>query len=195
MNIVPWCRLGVNVMQMALSEEHISELILAKNYGDAFEGIVKLYGERMYWLIRRYVLSHEDADDVLQECWMKIWKNLPKFKSQSGVFTWIYRIVVNTSLTYLRKQSLLSRFAKGDEALKAAYSIESDVYFNGDALQSALYKAISKLPPKQRMVFELRYFEELDYKTISALLNTSEGALKASYHFASEKVKEALQKC
>ena len=117
---------------------------------------------------------------------MKIWKNLPKFKSQSGVFTWIYRIVVNTSLTYLRKQSLLSRFAKGDEALKAAYSIESDVYFNGDALQSALYKAISKLPPKQRMVFELRYFEEL---------NTSEGALKASYHFASEKVKEALQKC
>ena len=114
-------------MQMALSEEHISELILAKNYGDAFDGIVKLYGERMYWQIRRYVLSHEDADDVLQECWMKIWKNLPKFKSHSGVFTWIYRIVVNTSLTYLRKQSLLSRFAKGDEALKAAYSIESDV--------------------------------------------------------------------
>ncbi|MDD6975925.1 MAG: sigma-70 family RNA polymerase sigma factor [Bacteroidales bacterium] len=103
--------------------------------------------------------------------------------------------MVNTSLTYLRKQSLLSRFAKGDEAMKSAYSIESDVYFNGDALQSALYKAISKLPPKQRIVFELRYFEELDYKTISALLNTSEGALKASYHFASEKVKEALKKC
>ena len=181
-------------MQMALSEEHISELILAKNYGEAFEGIVSLYGERMYWQIRRFVLSHDDADDVLQECWMKIWKNLPKFQSKSGVFTWIYRIVVNTSLTYLRKKSLFSRFSGGDDAMKTAEHLEADVYFNGDALQSALYRAIAKLPPKQRMVFDLRYFEELDYKSISALLHTSEGALKASYHFASEKVREELKK-
>ncbi|MGN0190956.1 MAG: RNA polymerase sigma factor [Candidatus Cryptobacteroides sp.] len=181
-------------MQMTLSEGHISELILAKNYAEAFDGIVKLYGERMYWQIRRYVLSHDDADDVLQECWAKIWKNLPMFKSKSGVYTWIYRIVVNTSLNFLRKRSLMTRFAYGDEALKAADRLESDVYFNGDALQAALYKAIANLPPKQRVVFEMRYFDELDYRTISQLLNTSEGALKASYHFASEKVRAEMKK-
>ena len=179
---------------MALSEEHISQQILARNYTEAFDGIVKLYGERMYWQIRRYVLSHDDADDVLQECWVKIWKNLPKFKSQSGVYTWIYRIVVNTCLNSLRKRSFLSRFTSGDEALKLAEKLESDVYFNGDALQAGLYKAIAKLPPKQRMVFEMRYFDELDYKTIARLLDTSEGALKASYHFASAKVKEEMKK-
>ena len=179
---------------MALSEEHISQQILARNYTEAFDGIVKLYGERMYWQIRRYVLSHDDADDVLQECWAKIWKNLPKFKSQSGVFTWIYRIVVNTSLNFLRKRSILARFTSSDEAMKMADRLEADVYFNGNALQTALYKAIASLPPKQRMVFEMRYFDELDYKTISQLLNTTEGALKASYHFASEKVRDYLKK-
>lgn len=184
----------IDTRNMAHSESHIMEMVSARKYSEAFDGIVAVYGERMYWQIRRYVLSHEDADDVLQECWMKIWKKLPQFRGQSGIFTWIYRIVVNTSLNFLKKRRLMSVFRSGEDLEVVAKGVFAEESFNGDNVQAALYKAIAKLPPKQRLVFEMRYFDEMDYRTMSGILGTSEGALKASYHFSSTKIKEEMKK-
>lgn len=177
---------------MNVTERHISERLGAKDYRGAFDGIVSLYGERMYWHIRRLVLSHDDADDVLQDCYVKIWKNLPKFRADSGIYTWIYRILVNESLNFLRKRDILSRFSSIDAESAAVRHIEGDAYFNGDGAQAALYRAIAKLPYKQRLVFEMRYFDEVEYREMSRILGTSEGALKASYHIAYNKIRDEL---
>ena len=177
---------------MPLSEKHISEKLAAGDFRGAFEDIVSLYGERMYWHIRRLVLSHDDADDILQNSYIKIWKSLPKFRADSGIFTWIYRIIINESLNFLRKQNVLSHFSSLDIESEAARHIEGNPYFNGDRAQAALYRAIAKLPYKQRVVFEMRYFDETEYKEMSKILGTSEGALKASYHIAYNKIREEL---
>mgnify|MGYP004507109397 FL=1 len=177
---------------MNVTERHISERLGAKDYRGAFDGIVALYGERMYWNVRRFVLSHDDADDVLQDCYVKIWKNLPKFRADSGIYTWIYRIIVNESLNFLRKRDILSRFSSIDVDAPAAGRVEGDAYFDGDGAQAALYRAIAKLPYKQRLVFEMRYFDEVEYKEMSRILGTSEGALKASYHIAYNKIRDEL---
>ncbi len=177
---------------MNVTERHISERLGAKDYRGAFDGIVVLYGERMYWNIRRLVLSHDDADDVLQDCYVKIWKNLPKFRADSGIYTWIYRILINESLNFLRKRDILSRFSSIDTESSAVRHIEGNAYFNGDGVQAALYRAIAKLPYKQRLVFEMRYFDEVEYKEMSRILGTSEGALKASYHIAYNKIRDEL---
>lgn len=177
---------------MNVTEKHISEKLGVKDYRGAFDGVVALYGERMYWQIRRFVLSHDDTDDILQNCYVKIWKNLPKFRADSVIYTWIYRIVVNESLNFLRKRDMLSRFSSADIESPAAGNIEGDAYFNGDGAQSALYRAIAGLPCKQRIVFEMRYFDEVEYKEMSKILGTSEGALKASYHIAYNKIRDEL---
>lgn len=177
---------------MNVTERHISERLGAKDYRGAFDGIVALFGERMYWNVRRFVLSHDDADDVLQDCYVKIWKNLPKFRADSGIYTWIYRIIVNESLNFLRKRDILSRFSSIDVDAPAAGYVEGDAYFDGDGAQAALYRAIAKLPYKQRLVFEMRYFDEVEYKEMSRILGTSEGALKASYHIAYNKIRDEL---
>ena len=179
---------------MNTAEEHISERLGAKDYRGAFDGIVALYGERMYWQIRRLVFSHDDTDDVLQDCYVKIWKNLPKFRADSGIYTWIYRIIINESLNFLRKRDILSRFSSADFESSAVRHIEGDTYFNGDHAQAALYRSIAKLPYKQRLVFEMRYFDEVEYKEMSRILGTSEGALKASYHIAYNKIRDDLAK-
>lgn len=177
---------------MNVTERHISERIGAKDFRGAFDGIVALYGERMYWNVRSFVFSHDDADDVLQDCYVKIWKNLPKFRADSGIYTWIYRIIVNESLNFLRKRDILSRFSFIDVDSPAAGHIAGDVYFDGDLAQAALYRAMAKLPYKQRLVFEMRYFDEVEYREMSRILGTSEGALKASYHIAYNKIRDEL---
>ena len=177
---------------MNVTEKHISERLGAKDYRGAFDGIVALYGERMYWQIRRIVFSHDDADDVLQNCYIKIWRNLSKFRYDSEVYTWIYRITVNESLNFLRKRDILSRFSSAGFESSTVRNIEGDAYFNGDKAQAALYRAIAKLPCKQRLVFEMRYFDEVEYKEMSKILGTSEGALKASYHIAYNKIRDEL---
>ena len=179
---------------MNVTEKNISESLGAKDYRGAFDGIVALYSERMYWQIRRLVFSHDDTDDVLQDCYVKIWKNLPKFRADSGIYTWIYRIIINESLNFLRKRDILSRFSSADFESSAVRHIEGDTYFNGDKAQAALYRAIAKLPYKQRLVFEMRYFDEVEYKEMSRILGTSEGALKASYHIAYNKIRDDLAK-
>lgn len=159
----------------------------------AFKEIVAAYSERLYWHVRRFVCSHEDTDDLLQEIFIKIWSALPSFRGDSRLFTWIYRIATNETLNWLHKQKFraILKFESIDTEL--ADKIDDDPYFNGDEAQRLLFKAIARLPQKQKSVFCLRYFDDLSYEDISEILGTSVGALKASYHFASEKIRAELQ--
>lgn len=159
----------------------------------AFKEIVAAYSERLYWHVRRFVCSHEDTDDLLQEIFIKIWSAIPSFRGDSRLFTWIYRIATNETLNWLHKQKVraILKFESIDTEL--ADKIDDDPYFNGDEAQRLLFKAIAGLPQKQKSVFCLRYFDDLPYEDISEILGTSVGALKASYHFASEKIRAELQ--
>jgi len=155
----------------------------------AFRLLVQTYKERLYWHIRRMVLDHDDTDDCLQNTFIKVWQSLDRFRGESQLYTWLYRIATNETLTFLTKQQ-----TRGDQTvLTAAERLSSDPWFDGDQLQTELHKAIAKLPPKQKAVFNLRYFEEMPYEKISEVLETTEGALKASYHHAYEKVKSWMK--
>ena len=178
---------------MENKDRQICSALAAKAYREAFDLLVAAYGERMYWQIRRLVFSHDDADDILQDCYLKVWRALPKFRSESGIYTWLYRIVTNESLNFLRREKFLSKFSSVDAETAALRKIDEDPYFNGDKLQRELYKCIARLPAKQRLVFEMRYFDEVEYREMSRMLGTSEGALKASYHIAYTKIKDELK--
>ena len=159
-----------------------------------FNEIVKEYSERVYWHVRRFVNNHEDADDLVQEIFLKIWTALPSFRGEAQLFTWVYRIATNETLNWLRREKVRSalRFSSIDAEMERR--IDSDPFFDGDAADRALSKAVAKLPEKQRQVFIMRYYDELPYEEMSAVLGTSVGALKASYHIAQEKVRAALGK-
>ena len=159
-----------------------------------FNEIVKEYTERVYWHVRRFVNNHEDADDLVQEIFLKIWTALPSFRGDAQLFTWVYRIATNETLNWLRREKVRSalRFTTIDAEMERR--IDSDPFFDGDAADRALSKAVAKLPEKQRQVFVMRYYDELPYEEMSAVLGTSVGALKASYHIAQEKVRAALGK-
>lgn len=159
----------------------------------AFNQIVSQYGERLYWYIRTMGISHEDTDDLLQEVFIKVWNGLSTFRSESKLFTWVYRIATNETLNFIRSRSVrssLSFSAIDDEALRV---VDNDPYFDGDEAQRMLSRAIAKLPPKQRLVFNMRYYEDLKYEDIAKILGGTVGSLKASYHFAYEKVKSELE--
>jgi RNA polymerase sigma-70 factor (ECF subfamily) len=160
----------------------------------AFAELVVLYKERLYWHIRKMLISHEDTDDVLQEVFVIVWRKLPEFRGESQLFTWIYRIATNACLQFLRKQK--KRFFVGYEAIdsKKYAQLETEAYLEGDAASKLLQKALLMLPDKQRLVFNMRYFDDLKYSQISEVLGTSEGALKASYHHAVTKIKDFVQK-
>ncbi len=160
----------------------------------AFNLIMRKYHERIYWHIRKLVGSHEDANDLLQETFVKVWCNLPSFREESKLFTWIYRIATNETLTFLKKKKVKYLLSLTDYESVIANKLESDPYFNGDGLQKELHKAIRLLPPKQRTVFNLRYFDEMKYEDIAEILGGSVGSLKASYHHAYTKIKESLEK-
>lgn len=159
----------------------------------AFNEIVRNYSERLYWHVRRFVCSHEDADDLVQEIFIKIWGALPSFRGDAQLFTWLYRIATNETLNFLRKQKVRAslRFQSLDDELER--KIDEDPYFNGTEAQRLLSKAILKLPDKQRVVFSLRYYEDMKYEDIAEITGTSVGALKASYHIAYEKLKAEFQ--
>ncbi len=157
---------------------------------ELFNTLVRDYSERLYWHVRSLVDSHEDADDLMQEVFLKVWRALPSFRGDSAPFTWLWRIATNEALGFLRKRRLQSIFEGlgGDaQAVAAAEGIH-----DGDKAEGRLRNAIKALPDKQRTVFCMRYFEELPYETISGITGTSVGALKASYHFAAEKLKDLL---
>ncbi len=150
-----------------------------------FSEMVKAYSEPLYWHIRRMVLSHDDANDLLQNVFIKAWTGLDGFLGNAKLLTWLYRIATNETITFLNRNSSLSSM---DEAEMVVSQLEADEYFDGDDLQARLQAAVQTLPPKQRMIFNMKYFEEMKYEDISNILGTSVGALKASYHLAVKKV-------
>ncbi|MBQ7750455.1 MAG: RNA polymerase sigma factor [Bacteroidales bacterium] len=159
-----------------------------------FNEIVETCSERLYWHVRRFVLSHEDTDDLLQEIFLKIWNALPSWRGEAQIYTWVYRIATNEALNFLRREKVRSalRFRSIDEEMERR--IDNDPYFNGTDAERALSKEVAKLPEKQRQVFIMRYYDELPYEKISEILNTSVGSLKASFHIAQEKIRSALKK-
>ncbi len=159
----------------------------------AFNLLVEKYSERLYWHIRKLTCSHEDTNDLLQTSLVKIWENLPSFREESRLYTWIYRIATNQTLTFLKKKRLSAMLSLSSYDTILENKLQSDPSFNGDKLQMALHKAILRLPDKQRAVFNLRYFQELEYKDIAEILETSVGSLKASYHHAYNKIKKELE--
>ena len=155
----------------------------------AFEALVRQYSEQLYWQIRRIVLVHEDADDILQNVFIKAWNSLDSFRHDSKLSTWLYRIAVNESLDFRRKQKSRLRIS-ADMDPTVSSRLAADRYFDGDRTQLLLQEAIERLPDVQRTVFSLRYFDEMKYSEMSQVLKTSEGALKASYHIAVKKIAE-----
>ena len=161
---------------------------------EAFERIVRTYSEQLYWQIRRLVLSHDDANDILQNTFIKAWTNIDYFRGDAKMSTWLYRIALNESLTFLNKQRANSQLSIDDTDTEMLNKLESDPYFDGDATQKAFLKAIQSLPEKQRIVFNLKYFKEMKYEEISEILGTSIGGLKASYHHAVKKIEAFIEK-
>lgn len=160
---------------------------------EGFEALVRQYSEPLYWKIRHIVFTHEDADDVLQNTFLKIWKNLDAFQGKSALSTWLYRIAINEALDFLRHQRR-STMASVDESKKVANQLMADEYFDGDRMQALLQEAVGQLPEVQRTVFVMKYYDEMKYSEISAILGTTEGALKASYHLAVRKITEYLKR-
>lgn len=158
----------------------------------AFTRIIKKYQEKLYWHIRRMVVEHEDANDVLQNMFIKVWKNLDNFREDSQLYTWLYRIATNESLTFLQQQKKRSSLSLSDDESPLSNTIKADEHFDANKLEWKLQLAIQKLPEKQRAVFNLRYYEEMPYEEMSRVLETSEGALKASYHHAVKKIEEYI---
>jgi len=161
---------------------------------EAFNGIVHAYTERLYWHVRRFLCSHEDTNDLLQDIFIKIWTALPTFRGEAKMYTWIYRIATNEVLNHLRKRRFKALVSLESPSAHAERLIDDDTHFDGNQLQRELHKAIQRLPEKQRIVFNLRYFDEMKYEDISEITGTSVGALKASYHHAYNKVKDDIQK-
>ena len=177
-----------------MTDKEIIDLYKEGQQERAFREIVDSYSERLYWHVRRFLCSHEDTDDLLQDIFVKIWSALPSFRGDSQLYTWLYRIATNETLNFLNKQKVRSALQFESLSSKLEEKIDEDPWFNGDSMQRLLMKAIQKLPEKQRLVFTMRWFEELSYEDISEILGTSVGALKASYHFATEKLKTFLKK-
>lgn len=158
----------------------------------SFNTIVKKYQEKIYWHIRRLLITHEDTNDALQNCLIKIWKGLDGFREDSQLYTWLYRIATNEALTFIEQQKRKATISLDNEEYTKINYIKADQYFDADKLEWKLQLAIQKLPEKQRIVFNLRYYDEMPYEEMSKILETSQGALKASYHHAVKKIEEYI---
>ena len=169
--------------------------LLASSEGrqKVFPMIVDQYSQSLYWKIRSIVLTHEDADDVLQNTFLKAWKSLPTFQGKAKLSTWLYRIAINESLDFLRRQKTAT-LSSADADLSVANRLLADDYFDGDKSQAVLQEAIATLPDVQRTVFTLRYYDEMKYSEMSEILGTSEGSLKASYHIAVQKITDYVKR-
>jgi RNA polymerase sigma-70 factor (ECF subfamily) len=158
----------------------------------AYTAIVRKYQERLYWHIRRMVVEHEDANDVLQNVFIRVWNGLENFREDSQLYTWLYRIGTNECLTYLEQQKKRSSVSLSDGETGLENKIRADKHFDPNKLEWKLQLAIQQLPEKQRIVFTLRYYDEMPYEQMSKVLDTSEGALKASYHHAVKKIEDYI---
>lgn len=190
---VSFARCGIPDHLKLMSDKEILELYRSGEHQRAFNEIVGAYSERLYWHVRTLVCSHEDADDLMQDIFVKVWTSLQTFRGDSQLYTWLYRIATNEAMNFLNKKRV--RAALSFESLSDTLErkVEDDPYFNGNEAERLLNKAIQRLPQKQKAVFCMRYYQELSYEDMSEILGTSVGALKASYHFAYEKIKKELQ--
>lgn len=179
---------------MQEEKEFIQELLNPKTQNQAFQKLLKEYQKPLYNHIRNIVLNHDDTDDVLQNAFVKVFQNLNKFKGESKLFSWMYRIATNEALTFLSQKSKKSGISSEALQNKTIDNLQADVYFEGNEIQLKLQKAIVSLPEKQQLIFKMRYFEELKYEEISEILGTSVGALKASYHIAVKKIESLVIK-
>ena len=175
------------------SDKELVELFHKGGKEFAFDIIVKQYQKRLYWHIRKLVIDHDDTDDVLQNTFIKIWNGLEVFRGDSQLFTWLYRIATNEALSFLQRKKKRTIIPLFTEEYDLSETLEGDPYFNADETQKRLQLAILSLPEKQRVVFNLKYFEEMKYEDMAEILNTSVGALKASFHHAAKKVEDYLK--
>ncbi|PWK17887.1 RNA polymerase sigma-70 factor (ECF subfamily) [Xanthomarina spongicola] len=179
---------------MYVTEESnlLEQLKSNSNKETAFRELVSLYKERLYWHIRNIVKSHDDTDDVLQNTFIKVYKNIHNFNGDSKLYSWMYRIATNESLTFIKKRAKQLQITNEEFQQFAIDNLKADVYFEGDQIQYKLQQAITTLPEKQQLVFNMKYFQDIKYKDMSQILETSEGALKASYHIAVKKIEAYL---
>jgi len=158
----------------------------------AFRSLMTQYKERLYWHIRKIVISHDDADDVLQNTFVKIYRNINNFKAESKLYSWMYRIATNESITFINKRAKQNHVDVSEMQYQLAENLEADVHFDGDEMQLQLQKAVATLPQKQQLVFNMKYFDDMKYNDMSEILETSVGSLKASYHHAVKKIEKFL---
>ena len=180
--------------KMLIAEETLVIQLKQKDHqAKAFEVLVNTYKERLYWHIRRIVLNHDDTDDVLQNTFIKVFRNIDSFKGDSKLYSWMYRIATNEALSFLKSKSQKLKINNEKLITKAVEDLRADVYFEGDEIQLKLQMAIATLPEKQKLIFNMKYFQEMKYEEISVILETSVGGLKASYHLASKKIEAFLK--
>ncbi len=179
---------------MIKDAEIIALLASPETHEQAFKMIVKSYKERLYYLVRKILIDHEDTNDVVQDVFIKIWKNLDKYRGESALYTWLYRIATNEALSFLRKRKNVQNISVDDNPELLAYlqSPSNATLMSEDIIAQKLQAAVLQLPEKQRLVFNLKYFEHLSYEEISAITETTVGGLKATYHTAVKKIEEIL---
>lgn len=175
-------------------KELIEMFAVDENRSHAFGLLVDKYSKRIYWAIRKIVVSHHDADDLVQEVFIKLWNSIPTFRGDAGLYTWIYRIAINESLSLLRKRKTRFFASDADTSAQLEQVSQDEGLLSGDSITQAVERAILQLPTKQRIVFNMRYYDEMPYQQMSEILETSVGALKASYHHAAQKIEESLKK-
>lgn len=173
-------------------DQEIVDLVANNQLEKGFKLLVNIYHQNVYWQVRRMVLIHEDADDVTQNIFIKVYQNLESFRNESKLSSWIFRIAYNESLNFIHKRAKEIHQSSDDYALNLVDRLENDEYFDGDEAELKLQRAISRLPEKQRVVFMMKYYEEMKYEDISNVLETSIGALKASYHHAVKKIEKYI---
>lgn len=177
-------------MSLPGEKQIIAQLADPKQARQAFEQVVRQYSEPLYWKIRRIVLDHDNANDVLQNTFLKAWRSLAEFRQEAKLSTWLYRIAINESLDFVRREK---RMKAMDADISLSTRLLADEYFDGDQTQALLQEAVATLPDVQRTVFTMKYFEEMKYSEISQILGVTEGALKASYHIAVKKITAYVQ--
>lgn len=179
-------------MTKPIGEEHDIIQWIQQDKERAFKAIVHQYKERLYWHIRKLVISHDDTDDVLQNTFLKVWKNMDGFRGEAALFTWLYRIATNETLTFLQAKQKKELKTINAPLLSGEQILENDTWFDGDAIQQKLQACVMQLPERQRLVFNMKYFEEMKYTQIADILEVTVGSLKASYHHAVKKIESLL---
>ena len=174
-------------------EQLIEQLRDPQRCRKAFNEVIKIYTEPLYWQIRKMVIDHEDANDVLQNTFIKAWSSIENFRGDAKLSTWLYKIAINESITFINKEKQRNNVSLDDDDSFLINSLASDEWFDGDDLRLELQKAINSLPEKQRLIFNMRYFDDMKYEDMSEILGTTVGALKASYHHAVKKIEKFFE--